>query len=184
MSRKWVQKHWVKVSALSMFSPFFHYAKVWYYREQMLRNSCLFTTSPTFFSPLTPNCIFPLMNSLPPWTSIRTLPHSSPMPHSLRWNSILFLDALLCFTLLVSDPFCSSTSPSVYWFPFSSHMLSSLESTVVPHPLCSPSSSFCFPFRLSVLQSLVNTLSYNSLCFFYDFLFPFLLGLCTSCTSI
>ena len=62
--------------------------------------------------------------------------------------------------------------------------LSSLESAAVPHLLHSPGSSFCFPFCLSVSRSLVNTLSYDSVFLFYDLLFPFLLGLCVSCTSI
>ena len=94
------------------------------------------------------------------------------------------IDVLLCFTFLVSDPLCSSTSPSVRWFPFLSHMLSSLDSAAAPHSLCSTSSSFHFPFHLSLLQSLVDTLSYDFSFSLYDSLFLFLLGPCTPLYSI
>ena len=102
------------------------------------------------------------MNSSPHRTNTRTFLHLCPMPHSLRWNSTPIIDALLCFTFLVSDLSCSSTSPSVCWFPFDLICVPLL----VLQPLRSTGSLFCFSFHLSLLWSLVDTLS-------YDFSFPF-----------
>ena len=150
----------------------------------LLWNSSVSTTFPTFSFPPTLNHIFPLMNSLPRWTDTRTFLDSFPTPHSLRRNSIPIIDVLLCFTFLISDPSHSSTGPSVCWFPFLSCMFSSLDSAAAPHSLRSTSSSFHFPFHLSLLQSLVNTLSYDFSLSPYDSLFPFLLGPCTSVYSI
>ena len=146
----------------------------------MLRNSLAFTTSPTFSSLPTLSCISPLTNSSPHWTDNRTFPHSCPMPHSLRRNSTPIIDALLCFTFLISDPSCSSTSPSVRWFPFDLVCFPIL----VPHSLCSTGSSFRFSFHLSLLQSLVDTLSYDFSFFFYISFFPFHLGPCAPLYSI
>ena len=150
----------------------------------VLRNLSAFTISPTFSSLLTPNCISPLMNSLPHWTSTGTFPNSPPMPRFLRRNSVPVIDVLLCFTFLVSDLSHSSTGPLVHWFPFLSHMFSSLDSAAAPPPLCSTSSPLHFSFRLSLLQSLVDTLSYDFSLSLYDILFPFLLGPCASLYSI
>ena len=150
----------------------------------VLQNSSVSTISPTFSSPPTFSHISPLTNSSLHQTDTRTFPHSSPMPCSLRWNSVPIIDVLPCFTFLVSDPFHSSTSPSVHWPPFLSHIFSSLDSTAAPHSLCSTGSSSCFPFRLCLLRSLVNTLSYNFSFSLYDTLFSFLLGLCAPLYSI
>ena len=152
--------------------------------EDMLWNLSVSMTSPIFSSILTLNCISPLTNSLLHQTDTGTFLDSSPTPHSLRRNSVPIIDALLCFTFLISDPSCSSTGPSVHWFPFLSCMFSSLDSAAAPHSLHSTSSSFHFPFHLSLLQSLVNTLSYDFSLSLYDSLFPFLLGLCASVYSI
>ena len=84
----------------------------------LLQNSCPYTTYPTFSSLLTTHHIFPSMNSSPPRTNCRTNPHSSPTPHSLRWNPIPFLDASSAFHFSRHNPFRSSTSPSVHWSPF------------------------------------------------------------------
>ena len=84
----------------------------------MLRNLLAFMTSPTFSSLPTLSHISPLTNSSPHWTNTGTFLHSCPMPCSLRWNSTPIIDALLCFTFLVSDLSRSSTGPSVRWFPF------------------------------------------------------------------
>ena len=102
----------------------------------MLRNSCPSTISPTFSFPPTLSHISLLKSSLPPLTDIRTYPHSSPTPCSLRWNSIP-----LTICLLVS-PLCfrSPAGPSVCRSPFLSRMFSSLDSTAAPHLLCSTSS--------------------------------------------
>ena len=150
----------------------------------MLRNSSVSTISPTFSSLPTLNCISPLMNSLPCWTNTGTFPHSSPMPHSLRRNSIPTIDVLLCFTFLISDLSRSSTSPSAHWFPFLSHMLSSLDSAAALHSLHSTGSSFRFPFCPSLLQSLVDILLYDFSFSLYNTLLPFLLGPCAPLYSI
>ena len=150
----------------------------------MLWNSLASTISPTFSSLPTLNRISPLTNSSPHQTDTRTFLSLFPMPRSLRWNSVPIIDALLCFTFLVSDPSYSSTGPSVHWFPFLSRMLSALDSTAAPHSLHSTGSSFCFPFRLSLLWSLVDTLSYNFSFSLYNSLLPFHLGPCTPLYSI
>ena len=150
----------------------------------LLWNSSVSTTFPTFSFPPTLNHIFPLTNSLPHWTDTGIFPDSFPTPHSLRWNSIPIIDVLLCFTFLISDPSRSSTGPSVRWFPFLSHMFSSLDSAAAPHSLCSTGSSFHFSFHLSLLRSLVDTLSYDSPFSLYVSLFLFLFGLCASLYSI
>ena len=58
------------------------------------------------------------MNSLPLQTGTKTFPHSSQKPHSLRQNSIPFLDASSLFHLFHLDLFHSSTGPLVHWSPF------------------------------------------------------------------
>ena len=150
----------------------------------MLWNSSAFTTSPTFSFLPTLSRISPLTNSSLHRTDTRTFPDLSLTPRSLRQNPIPVMDALLCFTFLVSDLSRSSTSPSVRWFPFSSRMLSSLDSTAAPHSLCRTGSSLCFSFLLSLLQSLVNTLLYDSSLSLYVSLFLFLLGPCASLYTI
>ena len=153
-------------------------------RHLVLQNSSAFMISPTFSSLLTLNCISPLTNSSPYRTSTGTFLDSSPTPRSHRWNPVPIIDVLLCFTFLVFDLSRSSTGPSVRWFPFSSHMFSSLDFTAAPHLLHSTSSSFHFSFHLSLLWSLVDTLSYDFSFSLYDFLFPFCPGLCAPLYSI
>ena len=153
-------------------------------QPHLLRNSSNSMISPTFSSLPTPSHISPLTNSSLHWTNTGTFPDSSPMPCSLRWNPVPIIDVLLCFTLLVLDLSRSSTGPLVCWFPFLSCMFSSLDSTAAPHSLHSTGSSFRFSFRLSLLQLLVDTLSYDFSLSLYDILFPFLLGLCASLYSI
>ena len=150
----------------------------------LLRNSSTFTISPTFSSLLTLNHISPLTNSSPHRTDTRTFPDSSPMPRSLKRNPVPIIDMLLCFTFLVSDPSRSSTSPLVRWFPFSSRMLSTLDSAAAPHSLCSTNSSPRFSFHLSLLRPLVNTLLYDFSVSPFDILFLFLLDPCTPLYSI
>ena len=105
------------------------------------------TTSPTFSSLPTPNHISPLTNSSPHRTSTGTFPDSSPTPCSPRQNSVPIIDALLCFTFLVSDPSHSSTSPLVCWFPFLSRMLSPLDSLqLLCNHYAAPAPDFISPF--------------------------------------
>ena len=151
--------------------------------HNLLWNLCLSMTSPTFSFLLTLT-MSPSTSSSPLRTNIGLYPHLSPTPRSLRQNPIPIIDALLCFTSFVSDLLHSSTGPLVHWFPFLSHMFSSLDSAAALHSLHSTSSLFCFSFCLSLLQSLVSTLSYDSSLSLYDPLFPFLLGLCTPLYSI
>ena len=80
--------------------------------------SCPHTTYPTFSSLPTTHRISPSTTSSLPQTDNGTNPHSSPTPHSPKRNSVPNLDMSSCFTFLVSDPFRSSTGPSVRWSPF------------------------------------------------------------------
>ena len=133
-------------------------SNTWLHSPKLLWNSSASTIFPTFSSPLTLNHISPLMNSLPCQTNTKTFPHLFPTPCFLKQNPVPVIDTLLCFTFSVSDPSCSSTSPLVCWFPFLSHMLSSLESAAVPLPLRSTGSPFHFSFRLSCPFSLATNL--------------------------
>ena len=119
----------------------------------MLWNSYPYMTSPTFSSLPTLTCISPSTNSSPPWTDTRTFPHSPQTPHSLRQNSVLFLDASSLFHLSCPVLSRSSIGPLVHWFPF--HILCAfLFRITVLHLLCSPGSQFHFSFHLSPLLSL------------------------------
>ena len=101
----------------------------------VLWNLCPPTISPTFSFLLTLTHISLLMNSLPLRTDTGTFPHSSPMPCSLRWNSIPFLDALHCFTFLILICLAPLLALWSDGFHFISRIFSSLESAVVPLPL-------------------------------------------------
>ena len=114
--------------------------------DRVLRNSLASMISPTFSSLPTLSHISPSTNSSLCRTATRTFPNSSPMPRSLRWNSVPIIDVLLYFTFFVSDPSHSSTGPSVRWFPFLSRMLSTLDSAAVPHLLRSTGTPFRSPF--------------------------------------
>ena len=120
----------------------------------MLWNSYLYAISPTFPSLPTLTHISPSMNSSPLQTSTGTFPHLPPTPHSLRWNSISFLDVSSLFHLSCLDPSCSSTGPLVCWFPF--HILYAFLFRICSgsHLLRSIGSLFFFPFCLSPLVSL------------------------------
>ena len=84
----------------------------------MLWNACPFTTYPTSSSPLTTHHIFSSKNSSPLQTGLRTYPHLSQMPHSLKRNPVPIPDMCSLFYLSSLNPFCSSTGPSVCWSPF------------------------------------------------------------------
>ena len=66
----------------------------------VLWNLLAFTTSPTFSSPPMNPCTFLLQNSSHHWTGFTTFPHSTPMPHSLRWNPISAFFLFFSFPIL------------------------------------------------------------------------------------
>ena len=93
----------------------------------MLQNSYPYMVFPTFSSPLTHTHIFLSTSSSPPQTGAGIFPHSFPTPCFHRWNSILFLDMLLCFTFPILIHFTPPPALRSTSFHFTSHMLSSLE---------------------------------------------------------
>ena len=117
-----------------------------YCLHPLLRNSCPFTTSPTFFFPLTPSHIYPLMNSLLLRTNTGTYLHLSPMPRSLRQNPIPFLDVSSCFTSFILICFALPPALQPTGLHFISRMFSSLSSAAAPQSLHSTGSSSRFPF--------------------------------------
>ena len=87
-------------------------------RTILLRNSCPYTTYPTFSFPPMEDPISPSTNSSLHRTDTRTHPRSSPTPHASETRPVPILDASSCFTFLVFDPSRSSTGPLVRWSPF------------------------------------------------------------------
>ena len=113
---------------------------------ELLRNSCPYTTYPTFSFPPMEDLISPLTNSSPHRTNTRTHPHSSPMPRNTETRSVPIIDASSCFTFLVLIRFALPPvlrSAGLYLAP---RMFSSLDSAAAPHSLRSTGSPFRFPF--------------------------------------
>ena len=133
-------------------------------------------TFPTFSFLPTLTCISPSTNSSPLQTGTGTFPHSSPMPYSLRQNSIPFLDTLLCFTFLIlihltPPPVLRSTG-----FHFTSCMFSFLVSTAAPqHRLFIP-----FPLSPISLTHIGQPISLVTISSLGDSIFPILHGPCTA----
>ena len=125
----------------------------------LLRNSCPYTTYPTFSFPPKEDSISPSTNSSPHRTDTLTHPHSSLMPRisktPVRFNNRY----VFFFHRFRLDPFHSSTGPSVHWSPFSS--------------------SYVFPFRIRSYST--SAMQHRSSVPFplstpYDSLFRFLIG--------
>ena len=71
------------------------------FNYHLLRNSCLYTTSPTFSFPPTERPISPSMNSLLHRTNTKICPHSLPIPHSSERNPVPILDVSPYLTFLI-----------------------------------------------------------------------------------
>ena len=74
-------------------------------------------------------------------------PHSSPMPHSLRRNSVLFIDASSCLTSFVLIHFALPPVLRSAGLCFISHMHSSLVSAAALHSLRSTGTLLRFSFQ-------------------------------------
>ena len=125
----------------------------------MLWNSWPCTKSSIFSSLLTTTCISPSTNSSPPQTDTGTFPHSSPTPHFLRQNSVLFLDVLLCFTYLTSIHFTPPPVLQSASFHFTSCMLSSLDFAAALHITLQHCSTLLISSHFSFLISHWTALS-------------------------
>ena len=130
----------------------------------LLRNSCPYTTYPTFSFPPMEDPISPLTNSSPHRTDTRTHPHSSPIPRASETRSVPIIDesSSSCFTFLVLICFAL---PPVLWsaglhlYP---RIFSSLDSAVAPHSLCSTGPLVHFPFLHRTILCLVFSLVQRS----------------------
>ena len=112
----------------------------------LLRNSCPYTTYPTFSFPPIERPISPSTNSSLHRTDIKIRPHSSPTPRSLRRDPVPILDASSCFTILVLIHFTLPPvlrSTGLHLVP---RMFSSLDSAAAPHLLRSTGPPLRFPF--------------------------------------
>ena len=119
-----IRNVWMKTSS-SCGAKYLHYKRalttaepIIFLSNILLRNSCPYTTYPTFSFPPMEDHTSPLTNSSPHRTDTRTHPHSSPMPRSFRTRSDPIIDTSSCFTSFRLDPLRSSTGPSVCWSPF------------------------------------------------------------------
>ena len=113
----------------------------------LLRNSCPYTTYPTFSFPPMEDHTSPLTNSSLHRTDTRTHPHSFPMPRVSETRSVPILDASSsCFTFLVLIRFALPPALQTAGLHLVPRMFSSLESAAAPHPLRSIGPPFRFPF--------------------------------------
>ena len=114
--------------------------------NQVLRNSCPYTTYPTFSSPPIEHPISPSTNSLLHRTDTGICPHSSSTPRPSKQNPVPIIDASSCFTFLV---LIRLALPPVLWsagLHLVPRMFSSLDSAAAPHSLRSTGPPFRFPF--------------------------------------
>ena len=118
-------------------------------KSSLLRNSCPYTTYPTFSFPPTEDPISPSTNSSPHRTDTPIHPHSSPTSRTPETRTVPILRYVFLFHLFRPfDPSRSSTGPSVRWSPF-------ISSYVFPSGLHSCSASATqhrpsIPFLLSI----------------------------------
>ena len=113
---------------------------------QVLRNSCPYTTYPTFSFPPMEDHISPLTNSLPHRTDTQTRPHSSPTSRTSETRPDPIIDASSCFTLFILIRFALPPvlrSAGLHLVP---RMFSSFDSAAIPYLLRSTGLLFRFPF--------------------------------------
>ena len=125
----------------------------------MLRNSCPYTTYPTFSFPPMEGHTSPSMNSSPHRTDTRTHPHLSLMPRTSETRSDPIIDASSCFTVLVLirfalPPVLRSAGlhlvPRMFFFLFRTR---SCSASATQHRYSAPfplSTSYDSPFRFLI----------------------------------
>ena len=126
--------------------------------HQLLRNSCPYTTYPTFSSLPIEHPISPSTNSSLRRTDIKTRPHSSPTPRTPRRNPVPIIDAPSCFTFLVLIRFALPPVLRSAGLHLVSRMFSPLDSAAAPHLLRSTGPPFHFPFLHHMILYLVFSL--------------------------
>ena len=112
----------------------------------VLRNSCPYTTYPTFSSLPIMHPISPSMNSSLHQTNIKICPHSSWTPRSPKRKPIPILDASSCFTFLILIRFALPVVLQSAGLHLISRMFPFLDSAAAPHSLRSTGPPFHFPF--------------------------------------
>ena len=132
-------------------------------RLHLLRNSCPYTTYPTFSFPPMEDHTSPLTNSSPHRTDTRIHPHSSPTsrtpsPPTRSPYRCVFSVSPFSYLIRLALP---SVLRSV-GLHFISRMLSALDSAAAPHSLRSTGTPYRFPFLHRTILYLVFSLVQRS----------------------